>query len=128
MSPLKAKLDSEVRKLVRGEHDATTALLATRAVPGMLGADGPRRYLVLFENPAESRASGGVIGDFAEVTAVDGRLSLVKVGSVGELDSSGNPAGKHLIGPRGLPRSLQPVRTGGLLGERADVTGLPVGG
>jgi hypothetical protein len=99
VSPLKAKLDSEVRKLVRGEHDATTALLATRSVPGMLGADGPRRYLVLFENPAESRASGGVIGDFAEVTAVDGRLSLVKVGSVGELDSSGNPAGKHLMGP-----------------------------
>ena len=99
VSPLKAKLDSEVRKLVRAEHDATTALLATRAVPGMLGADGPRRYLVLFENPAESRASGGVIGDFAEVSAVDGKLSLVRVGGVGELDSSGNPAGKHLIGP-----------------------------
>ena len=99
VSPLKAKLDSEVRKLVRAEQDATTALLATRAVPGMLGADGPRRYLVLFENPAESRASGGVIGDYAEVTAVDGKLSLAKVGGVGELDSSGNPAGKHLIGP-----------------------------
>ncbi|MFZ2058460.1 MAG: DUF4012 domain-containing protein [Acidimicrobiales bacterium] len=99
VSPLEAKLDSEVRKLVRAEHDATTALLATRAVPGMLGADGPRRYLVLFENPAESRASGGVVGDYAEVTAVDGKLSLVKVGSVGQLDLSGNPAGRHLIGP-----------------------------
>jgi hypothetical protein len=99
VSPLKAKLNSEVRKLVRAEHDATTALLATRAVPGMLGADGPRRYLVLFENPAESRASGGVIGDFAEVTAVDGKLSLVRVGGVGELNSSGDPAGKRLIGP-----------------------------
>ena len=99
VSPLKAKLDSEVRKLVRAEHDATTALLATRAVPGMLGADGPRRYLVLFENPAESRASGGVIGDFAEVTAVGGKLSLVKVGSTVTLGSIGNPAGKHLIGP-----------------------------
>ena len=99
VSPLKAKLDSEVRKLVRAEHDATTALLATRAVPGMLGADGPRRYLLLFENPAESRASGGVPGDYAEITAVDGKLSLVKVGSAVALGSSGNPAGKHLIGP-----------------------------
>jgi hypothetical protein len=99
VSPLRAKLDGEVRKLRRAEHDANTALLATRAVPGLLGADGSRRYLVLFENPAESRASGGVIGDFAEVAAVDGKLSLVRVGSVGELDSSGNPAGKHLIGP-----------------------------
>jgi hypothetical protein len=99
MSPLKTKLDSEVQKLVRGEHDARTALRATRAVPGLLGADGPRRYLVLFENPAESRASGGVVGDYAEVTAVEGTLSLVKVGSVGQLDLSGSPAGKHLIGP-----------------------------
>jgi hypothetical protein len=99
MSPLKAKLDGEVRKLVRAEHDATTALLATRSVPGMLGAEGPRRYLVLFENPAESRASGGVPGDYAEVSAVDGKLSLVKVGSTVTLGSSGNPAGKHLIGP-----------------------------
>jgi hypothetical protein len=99
VSPLKTKLDSEVRKLVRAEHDATTALLASRAVPGMLGADGPRRYLVLFENPAESRASGGVPGDYAEVTAVAGKLSLVKVGSTVALGSSGNPAGKHLIGP-----------------------------
>jgi hypothetical protein len=99
VSPLKAKLDSEVRKLVRAEHDATTALLAARAVPGMLGADGPRRYLLLFENPAESRASGGVPGDYAEVTAVEGRLSLVKVGSTVTLESIGNPAGKHLIGP-----------------------------
>ena len=99
VSPLKAKLDSEVQKLVRAEHDATTALLATRAVPGMLGGDGPRRYLVLFENPAESRASGGVVGDYADVVAVDGKLSLVKVGGVGQLNSSGNPALKRLIGP-----------------------------
>jgi hypothetical protein len=99
VSQLKTKLDSEVRKLVRAEQDATTALLATRSVPGLLGADGPRRYLVLFENPAELRASGGVPGDYAEVTAVDGRLNLVKVGSTVTLESIGNPAGKHLIGP-----------------------------
>ena len=99
VSPLRAKLDTEVQKLVRAEHDAAIALLATRAVPGMLGADGPQRYLVLFENPAESRASGGVPGDYAVVTAVEGKLILSKVGSVDQLDSTGNPAGKHLVGP-----------------------------
>jgi len=99
LTPLKAKLDSELQKLVRAEHDATTALLATRAVPGMLGADGPRRYLVLFEDPAESRAGGGIVGAYAEITAIEGKLSLVKVGSAGQLDSTGDLAGKHLIGP-----------------------------
>ncbi|MHB1773712.1 MAG: DUF4012 domain-containing protein [Acidimicrobiales bacterium] len=99
VSPLKAKLDGEVKKLARAEHDAATALLAARAVPGMLGANGPRRYLVLFEDPAESRASGGVIGDYAEVTAIGGKISLAKIGAVGTLDSTGNPAAKRLIGP-----------------------------
>ena len=101
VSPLKAGLGHEVQRLVRAEHDAQTALLATRAVPAILGADGTCRYLVLFENPAESRASGGVPGDYAEITAVDGKLSLTKVGSVGQLNSGGNPAGKHLVGPEG---------------------------
>jgi cellulose synthase/poly-beta-1,6-N-acetylglucosamine synthase-like glycosyltransferase len=102
VSPLKAKLDNELQKLGRAEHDAAAALVATRAVPGILGADGPRRYLVLFENPAESRASGGVPEAYAEVTAIDGKLTLAKVGDVTKLDSmldsSATPAGTHLIG------------------------------
>jgi len=67
----------------------------------MLGADGPRRYLVLFGDPAESRGrSGGVPGDYAEVAAAsteaqprEGRLHRDA-----RFDWQ-SPAGKHLIGP-----------------------------
>lgn len=98
VSPLRAKLTTEVARLERARHDAETGLLAVRALPAILGSNGTRRYLVLFENPAESRASGGVIGDYALVDASHGKLSLAKVGSVASLDTSGSPT-KHLIGP-----------------------------
>ena len=49
---------------------------ATRLLPAMLGADEPRRYLLVVQNDAESRATGGVIGGYGFLTANGGRLSL----------------------------------------------------
>jgi hypothetical protein len=99
VGPLRAKLQSEQSKLEEAQHDAGIALLGSEEVPGILGAHGIRRYLLLVENPAESRASGGVIGDYAEVTADAGRLKLVKVGSVEHLDSDGVPPLKRTLPP-----------------------------
>jgi hypothetical protein len=47
----------------------------------MLGADGPRTYLVLFQNLAEVRATGGVAGAFAVIRADRGRVEIVGQGS-----------------------------------------------
>lgn len=99
VSPLRSKLESEESKLQEAQHDASIALLGSEEVPGILGAHGTRTYLVLVENPAESRASGGVIGDYAEVTADNGKLSLVKVGSVEQLDHDGLPPLKRTLPP-----------------------------
>lgn len=44
-------------------------------LPGILGWDGPRRYLVLTQNPAELRPTGGFIGSFGTVTFDRGRLA-----------------------------------------------------
>lgn len=52
---------------------AATGLQGLREV---LGADGPRSFLVLLENNAELRATGGIVTVFAEATAEDGRLEL----------------------------------------------------
>lgn len=49
---------------------------ATTVLPGMLGADGPQNYLVLFQNNAELRASGGLPGATAVLTATNGVLTL----------------------------------------------------
>jgi hypothetical protein len=43
------------------------------AVPVFAGADGPRRYLVLAENPAELRSTGGLWGAYSILTLEGGR-------------------------------------------------------
>ncbi len=54
---------------------------AVRLVPAMLGADGPRNYLLLFQNPAELRATGGIPGAVALIHTEAGRIKLVQQAS-----------------------------------------------
>lgn len=72
---LDARLDAEadLRDAVRA-LEATTALL--QGMPGFAGADGPRRYLVVAENPAELRGTGGLWGAYAILTFRDGRAAM----------------------------------------------------
>lgn len=49
---------------------------ALAIVPSILGADGPRNYLLLFQNNAELRASGGIPGALALVHVDDGAVTL----------------------------------------------------
>lgn len=46
-------------------------------LPAMLGADGPRNYLLVAQNPAELRATGGLIGSVALIRADHGTITLV---------------------------------------------------
>lgn len=54
---------------------------AARLLPGMLGAAGPRTYLVLFQNLAEVRATGGMMGAYAVLQADQGAISIVEQGA-----------------------------------------------
>src|SRR5690606_24503744 len=50
----------EVAELLGRARDATATLTrATTLLPAMLGADGPRNYLVVMQNNAELRSLGG---------------------------------------------------------------------
>lgn len=50
---------------------------AARLAPAMLGADGPREYLVLVQSNAEVRASGGIPGALLQVHVEDGAFAIV---------------------------------------------------
>ncbi|MCK3769748.1 DUF4012 domain-containing protein [Microbacterium aerolatum] len=50
-------------------------------LPAALGADAPRNYLLVFQNNAESRSTGGIPAAFALVTADGGRLSVAQQAS-----------------------------------------------
>ena len=49
---------------------------ASIILPGMVGQDGPRNYLLMFQNNAELRASGGIPGALALVTATNGTTAM----------------------------------------------------
>ena len=55
---------------------ADRASRAVRLLPPMLGGSGRRTYLFLFQNNAEVRATGGIPGAFATITADRGKLTL----------------------------------------------------
>ena len=45
-------------------------------LPQILGADGPRHYLILAQNSSELRSTGGFPGSAGVLTIVDGKMSL----------------------------------------------------
>ena len=55
-------------------------------LPGMLGADGSKRYLLAFQNLSAPRGTGGYLGFLGELRAVDGTLSLDSLDPVGDVD------------------------------------------
>lgn len=95
-----------------------TAARAVQLLPPMLGVDGPRRYLMLVQNNAEQRATGGV-STLIVLRAVDGRVTVTQTRSAG-----GNLAD--------LPRPILPLSSAeqalfgtGLGVYMADVTFTP---
>ena len=68
------------------------ATVAAEALPGLLGADEPKRYLIAFSSLAELRGTGGLYGYVTELGASGGDLDLA--------DTSGDPM--TLFSPPGV--------------------------
>jgi len=63
------------------EPALATAKAIAPVLPGLLGADGPKNYLLVFENSAEARPLGGIAGAQVLVTADQGRVSIAQQAS-----------------------------------------------
>ena len=72
----RADFDTYVGAVVDAERALASAQQSLELVPPMVGASGPRDYLVVFENNAEIRATGGLPGSWALVHADDGLLTM----------------------------------------------------
>ncbi|BAS10600.1 hypothetical protein AHiyo4_40220 [Arthrobacter sp. Hiyo4] len=77
--PLRSARD-QLRGL-SGALDAATD--ASNLAPGMLGAQTPRSYLLMIQNNAETRASGGIPGALAVLSLDKGKLTLASQSSAG---------------------------------------------
>jgi hypothetical protein len=62
--------------------------LAARLAPSMLGADGPRTYLMGFQTPAEARGTGGLLGGFGILRFEDGKAAVDTLAPNTELASA----------------------------------------
>ncbi len=75
--------------------DARSAANATATafdlLPGMLGEGGERDYLLMIQNPAELRSSGGLPGSLAVLHAEAGRLTMGWQGSAGDVNPFSGP-------------------------------------
>ncbi len=114
--PLQPQVADGVRSLqalltgLRGPLDATASGLGI--VPEMLGANGPRTYVVLLEQDAEARGTGGLVGSFALVRANQGQFALLGTQPRGALQT------RTPIPAAAVPASLQEL-WGSDLGEWA---------
>lgn len=83
---------TEVGDLLGTTTEATDALSrAMTLIPPMLGADGPRDYLVIFQNNAEWRSLGGITGAMALLHTDGGALSLAAQGSTSDFPRYDDP-------------------------------------
>src|SRR5690606_38437202 len=74
--PTVALLVSEVPELVAAMHDLRQH---ADALYEILGGPEQRRYLVVFQNSAELRPTGGFIGSYAEMTMDQGAVRNIEV-------------------------------------------------
>jgi hypothetical protein len=77
----------------------------------MLGTDGPRRYLIAVQNPAELRGTGGLIGFLAVLDVTDGRPSLAEPDGV---DASSRVDGTVLLTTGRVTRVVDGAGGGGV--------------
>ena len=81
IGPLKSPAANLVDKITSAQSAASSAAQAMRLAPQMLGIDKKRTYLLIFQNNAEVRSTGGLPGAFAILKADKGKLSFTKQGS-----------------------------------------------
>ncbi|HXY92110.1 MAG TPA: DUF4012 domain-containing protein, partial [Acidimicrobiia bacterium] len=75
-------------QLAQATREAQHAAAAADLAPAIFGGKGPRTYLLVVQNNAESRATGGFIGSYALITALNGKLHVGDIIRTGEWNNA----------------------------------------
>ncbi len=89
--PFKERFNTYVDRVGELSSALGSAQKATEVLPGFLGGDGPRTYLLVFQNNSEIRTTGGLPGSWAEVRAEDGKAEIVRQGTAVEFPRRDTP-------------------------------------
>lgn len=52
-----------------------------KLAPSIMGSERPKKYLLVFQNSAEARGTGGIIGAYAELQISRGKITVLRQGS-----------------------------------------------
>jgi hypothetical protein len=102
--PVAGALAGATRRLSRARAHVVRGGEALGAAIAFLGGDGPRRYLVLSQNPDELRPTGGFIGTYGVLDARAGRLRLERYNAI---EAWFHPRPWAVVAPRYAPRALR---------------------
>lgn len=78
--PVRSALSTVSARLEQAQEVVSKGAAVLERAPDLLGATGTRRYLLVFQNNAEIRSTGGIPGAYAELVAKDGALRIVRQG------------------------------------------------
>lgn len=91
LGPVRDAVSDVSALLDQARTAADTLKRTTILLPSMLGGDGPRDYLVVFQNNAEWRSLGGIVGATALIHTDGGTISLVSQASSSDFDRYDEP-------------------------------------
>ncbi|MFN2544508.1 MAG: DUF4012 domain-containing protein [Actinomycetota bacterium] len=105
IGPIRRPFQTAVDTLTDQSTAVSSAASLAQLLPGFLGGDGPRRYLLAFQNLSDARGSGGFMGSYGILEADQGRVSLGPIGSLADLKQApqvtGFPDVERRYGPYG---------------------------
>jgi hypothetical protein len=78
----------------RARSAATASANAFELLPDMLGKQQPRTYLLMIQNPAELRSTGGLPGSLSLLHAEDGKVTMGWQGSASDINGFAAPVVK----------------------------------
>ena len=84
--PFKSKIEIARKSALQLSQLASIAYEGSNLLDDIIGNGSPRNYLVLLQNNTELRPGGGFIGNFAEISFVEGKLKNITVEDIYTID------------------------------------------
>jgi hypothetical protein len=99
VAPIAGRLSRLETELTKAGNEVDLAAEAVKDAPDLLGGDGVRHYLIVFMTPAETRGLDGLIGAYAEMTVLQGRITITRSGPSPDLSVPPPAPAPLLTGP-----------------------------
>jgi len=80
VAPIRSQTTDLLAELTDAQATLDLGGRILEVAPGLLGADGPRRYFLIFGQPSEARELGGFMGNWGELIIDNGRFSFPRNG------------------------------------------------